>query len=177
MRTAPKPIADCFTLATMEALTNYNTRLSLLWAARTAAERERDAIQADALTLAHDAATLKRRADAGRLAVFQADIDELRLLQSLPGLDVLVRKDWEVEAERLARVATQRERELEKQFKKIGLTDDQLDASLNQDKAWGEAVRQQSDAQRNASSGIFTIEEAQRRDELERAIQYAAARL
>ena len=177
MRTAPKPIADCYTLATMEALTNYNARLSLLWAARTAAERERDAIQADALTLAFDAPTLQGRADAGRLAMFQADIDELRLLQSLPGLEVLVRKDWEVEAERLARVATQRERELEKQFKKIGLTDDQLDASLNQDKAWGDAIRAKLDAQRNASNGIFTIEEAQRRDELERAIQYAAARL
>lgn len=172
-----KPIHDIYTPATREAVEKYNAALNASDATRRAAETEREQIAADAVAGLCGAAKLQERANALRLSLLDADINELGAVRSLPELDKQARADWEREEKRLSEVAAAREAALSKQFKKIGLTDDQLAAALGQDPEYADACRARRDAEEARLAGLRGHADAARSDELERSIMAAAKRL
>ena len=177
MRTPPKPIYEHLAAAAMEAVTHYNAQLARVWAARDAVGRERERIEADALAGAVDASGLKRRAEQARLDLLQADLDELRLLRSLPEIERMTKSDHSSERDRLDKRAGKIEAELTAKLSKIGMTTDQIDSAVNCDPAYCAATQARDAAYLMAAAGLSDSTEGQRRDELAQAISYAVARL
>ena len=172
-----KAILPCYSPKTRAALDAHNKACSDVAAARAKVVAEREAILSDALAGKIDAATIRARADAVKLAELQANLAERAALAPASKLWAMAKADLEAEAERRAALAAKREAEIDKKAEEIGAGPMQRDAMQAEDKEWGQHEAARQEAQSMASVGIPTEADAHRREALEAEISAAVLAL
>ena len=165
-----KPVFDICTPATRAAVEAYNAAITGSIAARAAVETERAEILADALGGVADAATIRRRCDAARERLLDADLSELRAMRDFPRLNESLKADFQSEAERLDKLATAREAEVSKRLAKAGMDAAQVAAALEVDQELNRLKGAREDALSPVRVGFANFEDANRIAALEAEI-------
>ncbi|HAL92389.1 MAG TPA: hypothetical protein DCM68_05125 [Verrucomicrobia bacterium] len=171
-RVHTKPLRDVFSPGTREGFEGYNSALASAVAERAAVEQERSAVLEDAYAGRGAAPSLRKKLDALRDRLLQADIGELQAFGRLPELEAAARRDWTAEASRIKPLLEARKTEVEAAAANLGMAEksaqrhrlvleDKERIALEQ--SWKQAVHE-------ARQRIATEEDAERVGELRASI-------